>query len=89
MNTIRIGLGLAIVAGAFILVSSVDYHIAKSEARVTYTHPVTEAPCRDPVAEKEIRIWIDKRLTESEGIRTCRVIPLGTEDSPRKIIRKL
>ena len=89
MNTIISRVALPMVAVIFIGVSTADYYGAKMNQAVTYEHPAMETPCRDPAPEKELRIWIDKRTSETQGVRTCRVVPINGEESPRKAIKKV
>lgn len=80
---------LAVVGACFMVAATVDFRVQNAEAQrtVVYRTPNMEAPCRDPVPEKELRIWIDKRLSATEGVRTCRVIPISGDDSPKKAMK--
>lgn len=69
------------------LVHELDYREITTHKAVIYSHPQMEAPCREPNPQTEMRIWIDKRLSATEGVRTCRVIPLSGDDSPRKAMK--
>lgn len=71
-------------------VATIDYNVLKHESHqeVVYQRPATESTCRDPKVGEELRVWIDKRTSEKEGVRTCRVIPIAGDDSPRKAWKK-
>lgn len=68
--------GIALLA-LVCLVHELDHReLAREPRQILYQHPEMEAPCREPVVGKELRIWTDKRLSETVGVRTCRVVPI-------------
>lgn len=79
--------GLVAILATFLVAGAIDYKTEKATERPVYSYPAMEAPCREPKVNAELRIWIDKRLSETEGVRTCRVIPISGDDNPRKAIK--
>lgn len=79
-----------IIAIVVMTIGAMDYAVITREApthEVIYARPPMAAPCREPKVGEELRIWVDKRTSDKEGVRTCRVVPITGDDSPRKAIR--
>ena len=77
--------GIVAILFAFLVAGTIDYNESKATERPIYSYPAMEAPCREPEVATELRIWVDKRLSEKEGVRTCRVIPIKGDASPKML----
>lgn len=80
--------GLVALVAAFLFAGYLDFtEVMHQPPQAVYEFPPMAEPCREPIVNKELRIWVDKRLSDTEGVRTCRVVPIRSELQKKSLFK--